>query len=243
MAIDVTSFAWHVTQPGLMAAVALHPGGDPRITTANLVTLDFQADLDGGAAAMVVARVSVGHSIVWWGERGFLLRHYDETLEEDVISFLDLDGDQVWQRQAGLTSVSSAGDVLLGRYLDDGTLELRRLRPNASDAEPGELLELPQQDVTAVAWSTNGHQVAVNVYEGGPIDWRLDLYNLDGGLEDSVSFQWRVWDVRWSPDDRYVLMPGTDNRGTHVVLFYDTHTGELTTIQFDEFVQWAQVQQ
>lgn len=50
---------------------------------------------------------------------------------------------------------------------------------------------------------------------------------------------WRVWDLEWGPNDRFLLMPGTNDAGRHVVIFYDTTTEETSTVDFHTWVQWA----
>ena len=74
----------------------------------------------------------------------------------------------------------------------------------------------------------------------GARSW-LEVWGASGVLIARVEFPYRVWDVSWSPDNRYVVMPGSDNAGTHVVLVYDLVDSSLNGFLFDDWVQFAAV--
>ena len=83
-------------------------------------------------------------------------------------------------------------------------------------------------------WSTAGDAIAfVGQAAAGAADWGLHIYTADGTLLSSTEIPWKVWDIQWSSDDRYIVMPGTDNDGSHGVIFYDTHTDTLSVV--DDF--------
>jgi hypothetical protein len=71
-------------------------------------------------------------------------------------------------------------------------------------------------------------------------DWRLNVYARNGAHVNTATVPWRVWDVQWSPDERFILMPGTDNQDTQAVIFYDRHTDTLSAVDdFQDWVQWS----
>jgi WD40 repeat protein len=111
----------------------------------------------------------------------------------------------------------------------------------AQQPEASQTVELTVPDVTGAAWSPDGQQVAVNFYEGTGKTWTLHIYDRQGNLIDSSSFGFRVWDIAWSPDQRFVLMPGSDDQGTHAVLIYDTQTSLLTPVGFTTWIHWVAV--
>lgn len=61
----------------------------------------------------------------------------------------------------------------------------------------------------------------------------------EGGTRLALPF--RVWDVAWSHDGSFVVMPGTDDSGGHVALLLDPGTLVLHALRMDDWVQFAAV--
>lgn len=94
--------------------------------------------------------------------------------------------------------------------------------------------------MTGSAWSSDG-RLAVH-YPTTARDSNLRLFNPSLDVEADVTLErWRVWDLAWSPDSRFILMPGTDDAGRHVVIFYDTASREFSYVDFPDWVQWAEL--
>lgn len=86
------------------------------------------------------------------------------------------------------------------------------------------------------AWSSDAGRLA---FIGGDDDgsW-LEIWSPSGDERRRIEFPHRVWDVSWSHDDRFVVMPGSGD-DEDVVLFFDTHDGSLDAAAFDDRVQFA----
>jgi hypothetical protein len=90
------------------------------------------------------------------------------------------------------------------------------------------------------AFSRAGSRIAfIGVHEPGA-SW-VEIQSPEGGPVDRIVLPVRVWDVTWSPDGLFVVMPGSDDAGRHTVVLVDTATGDIHTIPFDDRVQFATV--
>lgn len=228
--LEVSSIAWHGSQPGRLAVTAIRPDG-----IAHLVTLDFEDLRVDRAGATSIADVAPDYRVVSWNDHGFVMWSPDEP--EDQVSFLDPSGRLEWQHSGSSeATITPEGEVLINRYLSEG-FEFVVIPSGQPDA--AEVVELPVGGVTGTGWSSDGSQLGVQFYEGTGKPWTLSIYDRDGLLIDSVTFDWRVWDLAWSSDQRFVLMPGTDDKGTHAVIVYDTETRLLTPVEFTTWIHWA----
>jgi hypothetical protein len=233
MAFDVSSFAWHQTEPGTLAAVS-RPFGSTR---PDLLTVSFPGQ--SLADAVVTSVVSVGPQdiVLAHGSWGFLIRRPRAASNEIVL--LDESGDVQWTRPAHWAYAAPTGDILLSFYSNE-IRELHAIRPDTDPGDPGAWFELPALGVSGVAWSPNGREVAVVVNQGGEAGSRLDVYDKDGEVVGRVPLDWRVWDVEWSGDGRFIVMPGAGDGG-QVVIFYDSLEDTTTPVPFDTAVQIAVV--
>jgi hypothetical protein len=155
-----------------------------------------------------------------------------------VTTLLDQKGTVVWQSQNMTVFEASPSRVLvLRRPTNDEGYEHVVIEPAAPDDEVR--LDLPQEGtVTGSDWSPSG-QLAVHYPIGGQ-NWDLRIYDPDlTTFTDFTVEGWRVWDLEWGPDNRFILMPGTNDAGRHVVIVYDTSTRMSSFVDFNDWVQWA----
>ncbi len=233
MAFDVGSFAWHQTEPRTLAAVS-HPFGSAR---PDLLTVSFPEGSIADAVVTSIVPVGPQDIVLAHGSWGFLIRRPRAAANEIVL--LDGSGDVIWARPAHWAYAAPSGDILLSFYSNE-IRELHAIRPETDPGDPGAWFELPALGVSGVAWSPNGREVAVVVNQGGEAGSRLDVYDRDGEKLRHVPLEWRVWDVEWSSDGRFLLMPGADDT-EQVVVFYDSTDDTTTPVPFDMAVQIAVV--
>jgi predicted NUDIX family NTP pyrophosphohydrolase len=232
LGFEVSSFAWHQTEPGVMAAISLPFGSEEP----ELVTVSFEGPAGESATVRPVTTLQREDIVLAIDTWGILIRRHEAGLNRIVL--LDEDGTQLWARAAHWAYASPSGDILLSFYSNE-TREFRAIRPTTPPTETGAWFELPTLGVTAVGLSPqNG--VAVVTYQGSGAESELAIYDIDGNLLDSVDLRWRVWDVEWSRSGRFVIMPGVDDAG-YTVLFYDTEEGRLTSVGFEEQILTAVV--
>lgn len=229
--LSVTSYAWHHTRPGQVAAITVNSGDQ----SWNLNTFRFDPRTKRIRDQRHIARFDVPKRIRAWTDSGFILSG-SITGDPPVVEFIDSDSQMSWQDTGVLLGVSVAGDILVSESSGESQ-ELRLLDPDGSS----EVLDWTPVEFNATRWSTSGEMVAFIGYGGeNSTDWGLTVYTRDGALINSQEIPWRVWDVQWGSDERFVLMPGTDNQGTHAVIFYDRHTGTLSAVDdYQDWVQWS----
>ncbi len=230
---DVASYQWHQTEPGRLAAITITKG------LTELQTFTFEGeDFDSPETTTITGVVDRDHSLAAWGDYGFVITHYDPLLETDLTTLLDQTGTVVWQSQnMTVLDASPSRLLVLRRPADEEGYEHAVVEPADPDVEIR--LDLPREGtVTGSDWSPSG-QLAVHYPTGGQ-NWNLRIYDTD--LTTFTDFPvegWRVWDLEWGPDNRFILMPGTDDAGRHVVIFYDTSTRAMSFVDFHDWVQWA----
>lgn len=231
--LGVTSFQWHQTEPGSLAAITVQPNG-----FAELQMLTFDDPELRSPQRTTITDMGRDHSIVGWADYGFLIGHYDPLYETDVTTRLDTAGALVWQSQNMTVLDPSADRALVLRSVDGSQYVYSIIDPTDPDAVVD--LELPSniRTVTGSAWSSHG-QLAVH-YPTTARDSNLRIFNASLDVEADVTVEgWRVWDLAWGADSRFILMPGTDDAGRHAVIFYDTESQEFSYVDFPDWVQWA----
>lgn len=236
----VSSYVWHPQRPAEFAVVVIGNPGDNRA----LATFSFDDATQSLSRPNYVGTFDSPRHIRGWSESGFVLVGYDEDEDSPFVELVDHGGEVVWRQNTELLDMSPIGDILIGDYVDD-SWEFRIVDADQRDGEPGEVLSWAPSDFSAVKWSTSGQVIAfLGPIEGDPNGWGLHIYTPDGVLLHSVAIPWRVWDIQWSPNDRYVLMPGSDNAGTHAVVFYDTHANTVSVVDdFQDWVQWSDLRE
>jgi WD40 repeat protein len=172
--------------------------------------------------------------VLAWGPWGFLLLKHETGTNRIVL--VDNTGEPVWSRPAHWAYASPNGDALISFYNN----EIREFQHVDLDSDPtdvGEWFELPSLGVTSIGWSPDGEQLAI-VSLGRTAKAQLDTYDIGGTLVDQVPLDWHVWDVHWSQDGRFLVMPAVRD-GAYAVLFYDIEAKQLTPVEFDEAIRVA----
>jgi hypothetical protein len=200
--------------------------------------MTFETDDLVSPTTITITEVDSDHSLVAWGDYGFIVTGFDPMLETDVTTLLDQTGTVLWQSQNLTVIDASPGRLLVLRSLP-GQEGYEHAVIDPSDPDAGITLNLPVEGVpTGADWSSSG-RLAVH-YPTGDHNWNLRIYDTDLSTHTDVPVKgWRVWDLEWGPDSRFLLMPGTDDAGRHVVIFYDTISTELSLVDFDDWIQWA----
>lgn len=232
MSIDVSSFAWHQTEPGVMAAVSQPFGSEEP----GLITISFDQSDRSRASIRTVGPMQPNDIVLGFGAWGILIRRQEGPLNK--ILMLDENGRQIWARAAHWAYAAPTGDILLSFYSNE-TREFRAIRATTPPSDRGAWFELSALGVTAVGWSSRA-EVAVVTYQGSGSESRLFIFDRGGALLEELSLPWRVWGAEWSRSGRFVIMPGIDS-GQHTVLFYDTEERRLTPVPFQGQVLTAVV--
>lgn len=231
----VTSYAWHHNKPDEFAAITV----DETEGTWRLSMFTFDPTTKQIGNQRSVADFESPTWIGAWTDAGFLLSSPDPSDGADLLELLGPDSRTTWETNGNLRDVSDEGEALVSD-LSGESWSLRVIDPDGSSR----ILDWAPNDFNAVRWSTSGEMIAFTGHTGPTgIDWQLTVYALNGALVNSQEIPWRIWDIQWSPDERFVLMPGTDNQGTQAVIFYDRHTDTLSIVDdFQDWVQWADLQ-
>ncbi len=229
---DVGPYQWHQTQPGRLAAITALAG-----RTA-LRTFTFQDNDSDSPDATTMIEADWDQSLTAWGDYGLVIHDFDPHLETDVTTLLDQTGKVVWQSQNMTVLDASPTHLLVLRRLSDQD-GYGHVVIEPSDPRSGIRLDLPVAGpVTGSAWSPGG-RLAVHYPTRGR-HWILRIYDTNFTRSTEITLgTWRVWDLEWGPDNRFILMPGTNDAGRDVVVFYDTSSGDLSFVDFPDWVQWA----
>lgn len=232
--LTVTSYAWHETQPAQIAVVMI---GSPE-DLGSLTTFGFDQTMRQLSRPNYVARFDSPRNLRGWNDSGFILEGFEEGSDSSFVEFVDLNGETLWHQSGEAIDVSSLGTILIGHQVDD-SWDLQIVDSSDRDGVPGEVIDWAPTRFNAARWSTKGDKIAfIGDVGEGPADWGLHIYAADSTPLHSAEIPWRVWDIQWSSDDRYVVMPGSDNEGSHGVILYDTSTD--TVFAVDDFQGWLQ---
>ena len=234
---EVHTYAWHTTAAQQLAWI----GRDPDADTYSLYTASLGQMADQIEVRRIIAATEddILHA---WDSAGFLLTTWDPVQGVRSLQRLDPDGRLVSQLEEsfGLASVATDGRLLFVQYQDAAT-RFFVADPLLANLEP---LTWAPADARAenrlAAWSPNGDRIAFLTYDGSTsTSWELEVWAASGTLLQTVPFHRRSWDVTWSPEGRFVVMPSTDNAGTHAAIIYDTQDERLYEVEFDSWIQRA----
>lgn len=228
LAGPVKWLAWHATEPGRLAwTVAGADGAEQQL---------FVAGVAGPATSepLLSATLPATERLLGWDEAGFVLGFEDEETGGEWTRRIDDTGREIGRTQATLVAMRGDGQLLLTTRAVQSSSFYR------VDQEWGALtaLELAPAEasgrVKPAAWAPDGRIafIARDLYTNR---WRLEVLEPDGGAPVVQELPGQVWDVGWSPDGRFVVMPGFDNRGGggHLVFAYDSLEATLYQIEFD----------
>ncbi len=240
-AMNVTSLAWHNTTPGRLAWLQASDGGG----TVELRTGEVDPSGVFGLGD-TISQVPSDDRLLTWDSWGFLLTGWDPVQDERVVYLVDSNGAEQWRLPALDAHVSPSGQLLLTQLDDTDEYEFLSTDPSSAATQTPTPVDwapvVVAGEVDYVAWSPDADQLAFLVWEGAIEECcattrRIEVWGSDGATASSISFSYRVWDVEWGADGRFVLVPGTNNAGKHVLLFYDTVDNSLDEIEFDTWVQ------
>ena len=223
-------FAWHATEPSRLAWTVASDGGVGQQL--------FVAEVAGSASSEPVPSVTVPATerLVAWDETGFVLGFRD-GLGGEWIRRIDGTGREIGRARGTLVAMRGNGELLLTRRADGDSSFYQ------ADPTLGALTALQWAPPEAVGrvrpatWASDGRIAFIARDERSNV-WRLEIYEPDGESSAVQELPGQVWDVRWSPDGRFVVMPGFDNRGGrgHSVFAYDSLEALLYEIEFDDRV-------
>lgn len=227
-AAGVTWFAWHNTRSGRLAWI-----GDDRV-----IHVASVASPTGVEETATVGPLELDAELVAWDSSGFLVFSRDDTTGQRILRRLDPSGQEVARIEATEAYLAKDNHLLLARWSEAVSgFEFFTAEPNLDQLTE---LDWAPSDAGQVAWSPLADRLAFIVYQRGSA--RLEVWNLDGEPVHTVNLPFGVWDVEWSHDGRFLLMPGTDiNSETHAVLVYDQADGSLDQLQFDDWVHYVDV--
>ena len=243
MQSGTNSFVWSEDEP--LTAAWLEPDAgetEMRVTVGNYTGLGMAPVADLGGTTSVLAGIN---------SAGYWLRFEDPQIPRiGFVGFQPRPGGQGWSTAADLVIPPPSGPRALLAPLDaaswrwnfglneDGIIPLA-WAPGDAGGEYG-----------FVAFAPDGARIAfIGNDRGVPAGSWVEVWATVGGGAARIPIPYRVWDVGWSPDGKFVVMPGTDNEGTHVVVLLDTrHPGfrgtrtlQVYAIEFDDWVQFAAV--
>ncbi len=228
LARRVKWLAWHATEPGRLAwTVAGADGVEQQL---------FVAEIAGSASSEPVlsATLPAIERLLGWDEAGFVLGFQDEEPGGEWTRRIDDTGREIGRARATLVAMRGDGRLLLTTRTGRSSSFYR------VDQEWGALtaLELAPAEasgrVKPAAWAPDGRIAFIALHPNSNL-WRLEVLEPDGGAPVVQELPGQVWDVGWSPDGRFVVMPGFDSRGGrgHLVFAYDSLEATLYEIEFD----------
>jgi hypothetical protein len=247
-ALNVRSFAWHLSQPRMLAWIE---GAPDTQTQEETLTLHVGEVGDDGVFvhSPLLATLPGNYrviSMLAWDTWGFLVSGFDNAGSASL-SLLAPDGSLAWSRALGPQSmrttaeqVSLNGDILLVNI------------DHATDEMEIALTDISGQAPRVVDWglsfglvrlAPDGQRVAYISGDGRRAE--VVIRHVDGTVLQAVPLgNSRVWDLQWTPDGRFVLAPGElepFGSGGHVLFFVDSEDGSSHVVRFDGWVQFPRV--
>ena len=169
-----------------------------------------------------------------WDEMGFILGFWEDALGGVWVRRVDDAGEEIGRAQGTLVASRHDGELLLSRRVNRG------LSFHMADPTLTVLTDLEWAPVAAsgqvkpASWAGDGRFAFITI-ENRTNLWRLEIFGADGEPLAVQEITGRIWDVEWSPDGRFVVMPGFDTQGErgHLIFVYDSVEDSLHQIEFD----------
>lgn len=224
LSVNVASFRWHARDPGriawtgggLLCSGQVHPGG-------GFLSLRCFVDIEG--------------RLVGFDDAGYLL-----ASDSGTIVRLDTEGVEVGRANGDDALIGSDGRVLIVSSATDGASPVNEFSVADPDLSRVRDLDWAPEGATGeygfVAWSpaSSPPELAFLVPLGGNA-WQLQRWTIGGRLLASPNLTGRYWNVEWDWSGRYLLVPGVDDRGEHVIHIYDTDSRQHVVLGATDWVQ------
>jgi hypothetical protein len=221
---EITSFAWDADRAASLGWFNPTQGSAAEYQRATL-------SVDGSIAHFEVSAVERNADLLTVTTTGMWRSFQFDT--HGFVAFTDSSVGEVLSRRADIVAVSgTARTALIGSLaLNDWSLYWSLL-------EEGTTTFLPwaPSDAFGAAWEGDSTTAFVGL-DGGSSSW-VEVWSTDGTLLDAFRTQYRVRDIAFSPDGRFLVMPG-EGEGIHAALIYDLATRSLIAIAADDRVQFA----
>jgi hypothetical protein len=263
--LGVRSFAWHDTDPSLIAwleaadeptGADLPPGFEewekrfyePRELWVAAVAANTPFQLIGDPVATIP-----GAELLAWGSWGYAVAvpevEVDPPNWRPWLVVLAPDGEERWRTLDWTVAVSPTGLLLLQGSTPTGELRI------ASAAENEEVGAVPMEHgVTfAAAFSPDGRRLAFLGRRSEPDGWVVAVWDLDAAgwtrVADLPGTGYNAAGpgglIRWTPDGRFVLVPGRLHTvaGSFGITFYDTVEDTAHHLEIGPVVHLAFVRQ
>lgn len=233
LADRVGSAAWSRDEAGRIAWVRLGSDGH-----------DLMVGRVRTSAALSDVRRIVGLSddvtLVGWSSRGFLLWRPDERSRGPVAFWLDSAGRRLGNVAAQRAWMDTADSALVAV----GDPARRFIHARAPFTAWEVVVGAPAGAVAEYDFAAISHleplRYAFIVPESSSA-YRLVIIAPETDTPTEVGIPYRVWDVMWSRNDGLVVMPGTDDGGSHFAVIYEVASGTLSTIEFDDWLQYVEI--
>jgi hypothetical protein len=226
-----SSFAWSGDEPNTAVwledtAIVLGTFGDATSTgTSILGTIEVDSTRLAGLTAAGWWTTSADPATPRSGLVEFAAR------TDDAVTWR-FPGDIVVPPHTGSRALIARLDIATWRWtfgLGDGDVDPLPWAPGDAAGEHG-----------FAAFAPSGARIAFIGIQGPGSSW-IEIQSTEGGPVDRVVVPVRVWDVSWSPDGQFVVMPGSDEAGRHAVVLFDTSTGDVHAIEFEDRVRFAAI--
>ncbi len=227
----VESWVWHSDQPGVISWI--EASDDARTVHTSRIQAEWLGDrseyLDVQAETSEVDAAAPDERIIAHTNAGLLLGVRNTPDSDASARLLNANGDEVAtiDRLHPVPSAFNGDGVGLGEVSVQGPIKEYRLM--GPDLEPyadiGSHYLLDGQDV---AWSPNGEQLAVISYieTEDEAEYSLEIWNRDGEQQLDVSMPYRVWNPLWTSDGSHVVMVGTNDSDSYMLVLADAQTGD-----------------
>jgi WD40 repeat protein len=248
VAAGVTSFAWHQSEPGRLAWLELESaGGGLHLSHGDMNDVGQFVRGDAVAHLGQLGRAE----LIGWDHWGFLLQ--GATDDGPAVFLLDPEGSERWRLQADGASVLAGERIVLRheRWIDS-EIDFAFTTPDAAATDPPSTIvrtfQLSWDQFSRAVWAPDGSHLAVMSWESRSAIWRIEVWQHNVVLRETVTFDDRwIWGMSWSPDGRFIVAPAEllDRAGAarYVVMFYDTRLGISFDVPMPHWVQTAFVRQ